>query len=60
MIKVKQKISGTFASFTGAELFCRIKSFIATLKKNSLSVLAGLQSCYAFQPMQPLGWRGAE
>jgi transposase len=60
MIKVKQKISGTFASFTGAELFCRIKSFIATLKKNALSVLAGLQSCYAFQPMQPLGWRGAE
>jgi transposase len=60
MIKVKQKISGTFASFTGAELFCRIKSFIATLKKNSLSVLDGLQNCYAFQPMQPLGWRGAE
>ena len=60
MIKVKQKISGTFASFNGAEFFCRIKSFIATLKKNSLSVLAGLQNCYAFQPMQPLGWRGAE
>ena len=60
MIKVKQKISGTFASFTGAEFFCRIKSFIATLKKNSLSVLAGLQNCYAFQPMHSLGWRGVE
>ena len=36
MIKVKHKISGIFASFKGAELFCRIKSFIAFLKKNSL------------------------
>lgn len=56
MIKVKQKISGTFASFLGAEFFCRIKSFIATLKKNSLSVLEGLQNAFAFQPMRSLGW----
>ena len=56
MIKVKQKISGTFASFRGAEFFCRIKSFIATLKKNNLSVLDGLKNCYTLQPMKPLGW----
>jgi len=56
MIKVKQKISGTFASFRGAEFFCRIKSYIATLKKNSLSVLDGLQHSYAYQPMKTLGW----
>jgi len=56
MIKVKQKISGTFASFTAAEFFCRIKSFIATLKKNALSVLDGLKNCYALQPMKTLGW----
>ena len=56
MIKVKQKISGTFASFKGAELFCRIKSFIATLKKNSLSVLDGLRDSFTFQHMRLLGW----
>lgn len=59
MIKVKQKISGTFASFEGAEFFCRIKSFIATLKKNSLSVLDGLRDAFELQPMRSLGW-GAE
>jgi len=56
MIKVKQKISGTFASFAGAEFFCRIKSFIATLKKNSLSVLQGLRDAFEAQPMRLLGW----
>ena len=60
MIKVKQKISGTFTSFTGTELFCRIKSFIATLKNNSLSVFDGLQNFYAFQPMKLFRWRGTE
>lgn len=56
MIKVKQKISGTFASFEGAEFFCRIKSFIATLKKNALSVLDGLRDAFGLQPMRSLGW----
>ncbi len=56
MIKVKQKISGTLASFTGAEFFCRIKSFIATLKKNSLSVLDGLRDAFQSQPMKTLLW----
>lgn len=59
MIKVKQKISGTFASFSGAEFFSRIKSFIATLKKNSLSVLDGLRDAFTLQPMNSFGW-GAE
>ncbi len=43
MIKVKEKISGTFASFNGGEIFCRIRSYISTLKKNNVSVLAGMR-----------------
>ncbi len=43
MIKVKEKISGTFASFHGGEMFCRIRSYISTLKKNNISVLKGLR-----------------
>ena len=44
MIKVKEKISGSFASFKGGEIFCRIRSYISTLKKNNVAVLQGLQS----------------
>ena len=42
MIKVKEKISGTFASFKGAEMFNRIRGFISTMKKNGKSVLSEL------------------
>ena len=47
MIKVKQKVSGTFASFKGGEIFCRIKGYISTLKKNNKNVLKGLRMCYS-------------
>ena len=39
MIKVKEKISGCFASFKGAEIFNRIRGYISTVKKNNKSVL---------------------
>jgi len=42
MIKVKEKISGCFASFKGAEIFNRIRGFISTMKKNNRSVLEEL------------------
>ncbi len=42
MLKVKEKISGCFASFKGAEMFNRIRGFIYTMKKNNRSVLEEL------------------
>ncbi len=39
MIKVQQKISGLFRTISGAEKFCRIRSFIATVKKQRLNVI---------------------
>ncbi len=44
MIKVKEKISGTFASFKGAQMFNRIRGFISTMKKNNRSVFNELSS----------------
>lgn len=39
MIKVQQKISGLFRTMTGAEQFCKIRSFISTVKKQEFNVI---------------------
>jgi transposase len=44
MIKVKEKISGCFASFKGAEIFNSIRGYISTVKKNNRSVLAEMRN----------------
>jgi len=44
MIKVKEKISGTFASFKGGEIFTRIRGYISTVKKNNRPVLEELNN----------------
>jgi len=55
MIKVKEKISGTFMSFKGGEIFCRIRSYISTLKKNNISVLQGLSNALVGRVYIPVG-----
>jgi len=55
MIKVKEKISGSFASYKGGEIFCRIRSYISTLKKNNIAVLQGLRDVLAGNAYVPIG-----
>ena len=45
-IKVKQKISGGFRTFTGAQHYTRIQAVISTLRKQSINVLLALRSVF--------------
>ena len=53
MAKVQQKISGTFRSEHGAKAFCRIRSYISTVKKNSLNVLETIEGIFKGSPFVP-------
>ena len=47
MVKVQQKISGTFCSETGPDAFCRIRSICSTWRKQGRSVLDALTHAFA-------------
>jgi transposase len=53
MMKVQQKISGTFRSFDGALSFCRIRSYISTVKKQGLNVMSALQDIFSGKQLLP-------
>jgi transposase len=47
MVKVQQKISGTFRSEQGADAFCRLRSVCSTWRKQGRSVLEALETAFA-------------
>ncbi len=54
MMKLKQKISGTFRSENGAKCFARIRSYISTVRKNGLKILQAIQNAFAGKPFIPV------
>jgi transposase len=53
MIKVKQKISGCFRTFKGARIFCRIRSYISTCRKQGVNIWDALHLALIRKPFIP-------
>lgn len=53
MVKLKQKISGCFRSQFGAQMFCRIRSYISTCKKQNVNLLQALENAIIGRPFIP-------
>ena len=54
MMKLKQKISGYFRSEEGARKFCRIRGYLATLRKQGHNLLDALVDLFSGNPQSPL------
>ena len=50
MMKLKQKVSGCFRSTNGIESFCRIRSYISTVKKQNRNVWQAISSAIQGNP----------
>jgi transposase len=63
MLKVQQKIAGSFRAESGSEAFARIRAhprasarirgYCATLRKQGVALLAALQTAFTGQPLYP-------
>ena len=54
MVKVKQKVSGSFRTLAGAKTFCAIRSYISTVRKQGGNVIDALQSALQANPFMPI------
>lgn len=50
MVKLKQKIAGTFRAFHGGEIFCRVRSYISTARKQGWSIWDSLADAIRGSP----------
>jgi transposase len=53
MMKLRQKISGTFRSFQALVNFCRIRGYVSTARKNGVNALDALQRVFLGNPFVP-------
>ncbi len=54
MLKVRQKISGTFRNIDALVDFCRIRGYVSTARKNGLNALDALRRVFAGDPFVPV------
>jgi transposase len=58
MVKLKDKVSGTFRSPHGADCFARIRGYISTVRKNGGNMFKEIKNALCGQPFQIHNWQG--
>jgi transposase/uncharacterized coiled-coil protein SlyX len=53
MVKVRQKVSGCFRTMEGAAMFCRVRGYISTVRKQGENVLGALEGVFLGEPFVP-------
>ena len=53
MVKVKQKVSGCFRTFEGAEQFGRVRGYISTARKNAKNIFDAIKDAFNGIPFIP-------
>jgi transposase len=53
MMKLRAKISGCFRSSTAVDRFCQLRSYVSTLRKQGLPILASLADAFRGHPPVP-------
>jgi len=53
MVKVKQKVSGAFRTFSGAQTFCAIRSYISTARKQQRTIIDVITDAFQGHPFIP-------
>jgi transposase len=55
MVKLQQKVSGSWRTLAGAKHCCAIRSYVSTMRKHDVDVLAGLRLLFEGQVWLPAG-----
>jgi len=55
MVKLQQKISGSWRTLAGARNFCAIRSYVSTMRKHDADILCGLRLLFEGQVWLPAG-----
>lgn len=55
MVKVQQKIAGTFRSEAGVTAFCRLRSYLSTMRKQGQGMFGALAAVFDGYPL-PVAW----
>jgi transposase len=53
MMKVQQKIAGCFRTPEGATIFCRLRSYLSTMRKQGIHLLTALHAVFLGSPLLP-------